>query len=145
MKIRSVILIVALTVIAANFSFSSSSVAQSQRSILDGVFTEAQAVRGERIANNYSCSYCHGGGLVGGIEDVPPLVGNEFIGLWNGRPLSDLYRMVKDMPPDSPDRLSPQSRVDVIAYLLWLNWYPGGEYELPPDQNILDEIQIVLP
>ena len=143
MKIRlltSIIVLIAITVV-----FHSTATAQLQRSVLDGVFTEAQAGRGEQLVNSYGCAYCHGGGLVGGNEDVPPLVGSDFTGLWDGRPLSDLHKMVSDMPPDTSDKLSVQGRVDVIAYLLWLNWYPAGEYELPPDPAVLTEIQIVLP
>ncbi len=143
MRIRFFTLIIALIAIAA--VFHSAVTAQSQRSVLDGVFTEEQAIRGEQLVNSYDCAYCHGGGLVGGNEDVPPLVGSDFTGLWDGRPLSDLHKMVGDMPPDTSDKLSAQGRVDVIAFLLWLNWYPAGDYELPPDRAVLDQIQIVLP
>ena len=143
MRIRVLTLITAL--IAITVVFHSVVTAQSQRSVLDGVFTEDQAIRGEQLVNSYDCAYCHGGGLVGGNEDVPPLVGSDFTGLWDGRPLSDLHKMVSDMPPDTSDKLSIQGRVDVIAYLLWLNWYPAGEYELPPDPAVLNEIQIVVP
>jgi len=143
MRIRFITLIVAL--ITITIAFYSAATAQSQRSVLDGVFTEAQAARGEQLVSSYGCSYCHGGGLVGGHEDIPPLVGSDFTGLWDGRPLSDLHNMVSGMPPDTSDKLSIQGRVDVIAYLLWLNWYPAGEYELPPDPAVLNQIQIVLP
>lgn len=83
-------------------------------------------------------------GSPGGIEETPPLVGGEFAGNWSGQTLADLNRMVRDMPPDGSAELTSQNAVDVMAYLLWLNYYPPGETELLPGGG-LEQIQIVLP
>src|SRR5580700_7078654 len=49
--------------------------------IWSGVFTEAQAKRGEATGNQ-RCSACHGADFMGG-EAGPSLVGLEFLGNWN--------------------------------------------------------------
>jgi len=139
------ILVLVGVLVTAVTIFNSVLRAQIQWTVRDGVYTETQAIRGEELVNSYACANCHGGGLGGGREDVPPLVGPDFTGLWDGRPLGDLHRMVSDMPPSGSRKLNTQGRVDVLAYILWLNYYPTGPDELPPDKQTLDRIKIVLP
>lgn len=145
MKIKTATIMTSVCAIIGIVIFQSALRAQVQSSVLDGVFTESQAVRGENIVQGVGCDYCHGGGLAGGIEETPPLVGGEFTGNWSGQTLADLYRMVRDMPKDGSAELTSRNAVDVMAYLLWLNYYPPGEIELLPDPNALEQIRIVLP
>ena len=145
MKIKTTTIMASVCAMIGIAVFQSSLPAQSQYSVLDGVFTESQAIRGEGVVKGVGCDYCHGGGLAGGIEETPALVGGEFTGNWSGQTLADLYRMVRDMPPDGSANLTSRNTVDVMAYLLWLNYYPAGELELLPDPNALEQIQIVLP
>jgi mono/diheme cytochrome c family protein len=114
--------------------------AQTQaRSVWDGVYTEAQAARGEKLSAAH-CTRCHGQTLAG-AEAAPGLVGDSFNANWDGVPLGDLFeRMRVSMPLDSPGTLSRQQNADVIAYLLKLGKRPAGEVELPPDLAALGQI-----
>jgi mono/diheme cytochrome c family protein len=106
-----------------------------------GVYTDAQAKRGEGIANK-QCVSCHGAELMGG-EAGPTLVGLEFLGNWNSLTLGDLFdRIHTTMPADAPGSLSLQDTGDVIAYVLKLNKYPAGEKDLPTDMPALGQVKI---
>ncbi len=91
------------------------------------------------------CSACHGDNLGGGVEETPPIVGNEFVGSWNGRTLGDLFQQLNTMPPDGSFKITQQGYVDVMAFLLRANGYPAGKNEIVPDTAVLSQIKIVLP
>ena len=111
-------------------------------SVLDGVFTAAQARRGRRVYNQ-NCSSCHGPEMQGG-EMAPGIAGNDFIVFWTELPVGSLFERIKvTMPEDGPGRLTDQEYTDVVAYMLDSNNYPVGEAELPADKAALDEIMIV--
>jgi mono/diheme cytochrome c family protein len=115
--------------------------AQGGSGIWSGVYADAQAKRGEGIANK-QCVSCHGAELGGG-EAGPTLVGLEFLGNWNSLTLGDLFdRIHATMPADAPGSLSPQDTSDVIAYVLKLNKYPAGERELSTDMSALGQVKI---
>jgi mono/diheme cytochrome c family protein len=115
--------------------------AQGGSGIWSGVYTDAQAKRGEGIANK-QCVSCHGAELAGG-EAGPTLVGLEFLGNWNSLTLGDLFdRIHTTMPADAPGSLSLQDTGDVVAYVLKLNKYPAGEKELPTDASALGQVKI---
>jgi mono/diheme cytochrome c family protein len=115
--------------------------AQGGSGIWSGVYTDAQAKRGEGIANK-SCVSCHGAELMGG-EAGPTLVGLEFLGNWNSLTLGDLFdRIHTTMPADAPGSLSPQDTGDVIAYVLKLNKYPAGQKDLPTEMSALGQVKI---
>lgn len=101
------------------------------RTVLAGVFTAAQADRGEaEFARN--CSSCHSP--------------NEFSGpvfqrIWTGRPVGELYETISTMMPQTaPGSLSPQQYTDIITFFLDRNGYPAGSAELPPDEEVLDQV-----
>jgi mono/diheme cytochrome c family protein len=109
--------------------------------IWSGVYTEAQAKRGESTANK-ACTSCHGADLMGG-EAGPALVGLEFLGNWNQQSLGDLFdRIHATMPADAPGSLSLPDTADVIARVLQLNKFPVGQKELPTDTSALGQIKI---
>ncbi|HEV3216217.1 MAG TPA: cytochrome c [Vicinamibacterales bacterium] len=109
--------------------------------IWSGVYTEAQAKRGEATGNQ-RCSACHGSDFMGG-EAGPALVGLEFLGNWNQQTLGDFFdRIHSTMPADAPGSLSSQDTADVIARVLQLNKFPAGQKELPTDMNALGQIKI---
>ena len=109
--------------------------------VWSGVYTEAQAKRGEGTANK-ACSSCHGADLMGG-EAGPALVGLEFLGNWNQQSLGDLFdRIHATMPADAPGSLSLPDTADVIARVLQLNKFPAGQKDLPTDTNALGKIKI---
>src|SRR5688500_19411916 len=99
--------------------------AQAGRTVWDGVYTEAQAGRGKK-AYIASCAACHQEGLQG-ADLAPALKGDEFLLLWNDRPLSEfVQRITKTMPQDAPGTLSAQEHADIVAYILQVNRFPAG-------------------
>ena len=80
--------------------------AQAARTVRDGVFTAAQAARGQAIYDK-QCATCHGGALEG--AQGPPLVGNAFVSIWARQPLSELASKIRfTMPADAAGTLTPQ-------------------------------------
>ena len=115
--------------------------AQAASGIWSGVYTDAQAKRGEGVANK-NCISCHGAELMGG-EAGPTLVGLEFLGNWNSLSLGDLFdRIHATMPADAPGSLSLQDTSDLISYVLKLNKYPAGQKDLPTDMSALGQVKI---
>ena len=111
------------------------------RSVLDGVYTTAQAQRGESLYKQ-NCAVCHGAALEG-IEMGPALAGGEFLDKWNGQSLGDLFERIRTtMPRDKPGRLSTDVNIDITAYLLSVNGYPAGRTPLPGDAQVLKQIQV---
>lgn len=113
-------------------------------SVLDGVYSEAQAARGESVYL-LDCAQCHGDNLMGG-EGATELVGTPFLERWKGQTLGDLYaRIQQTMPLGSPNALSRRAYTDVVAYILSENEFPEGGRELPPEMETLKAIRITAP
>ena len=66
--------------------------AQTQ-TVRQGVYTEAQATRGQAIYKD-RCTSCHGDGLEG--RSGPPLTGDAFLTDWNKEPLFELANKVRN-------------------------------------------------
>ena len=82
--------------------------AQTTRSAQDGVYTDAQAARGQALYDK-QCASCHGQGLKG--LAAPPLVGDVFAATWQGQPLLELASKIRNtMPADAPGTLSADRR-----------------------------------
>lgn len=95
------------------------------RSILDGVYTEEQAKRGQRIYQA-QCAECH-----------DP---SQFK---QGYPTAyAIFSSGSGMPQTSPGSLSLQEWVDLIAYIFEANDMPSGKEELKGDPEILKRIRI---
>ena len=110
-------------------------------SVLDGIFTEAQAERG-RVAYEAHCGECHGEGLGGG-EMAPGLTGVAFRFRWRGLKVAAIYDSVQStMPPEEPATLGDQVYIDVVAFLLSANGYPTGDRELTADSRLLEGIAV---
>src|SRR5437899_12400985 len=110
MKVR----IVAVTIVgfAALGALHSTLRAQQARSVLDGVYTEAQAKRGQAVYEQ-NCVPCHGPTLAGG-EMAPPLTGSPFNDDWNDLTVGDLFERIRvSMPGNAPGSLSRQEDIDV--------------------------------
>ena len=95
----------------------------------DGVYTEAQAQRGEPLYGQY-CASCHGADLAGG-EMAPGLTGGEFTSNWN------------DLPQNAPGSLSRQQDADILAFILHKMNMPAGTTELPTQTEMLKEIKFL--
>jgi S-disulfanyl-L-cysteine oxidoreductase SoxD len=110
------------------------------RSVWDGVYTEAQARRGE-AAYRLNCARCHGAALEG-IETAGPLTGARFTANWNGVTVGDLMERVKvSMPNDRPGTLSRPLIADVLAYVFSVNRFPAGKTELARQTELLKQIK----
>ena len=114
------------------------------KTTLDGVYTAAQAARGQKIYAD-SCASCHGDDLSGGGQ-APALAGKDFNVDWNDLAMSDLFdRTHGTMPADKPGTLTPAQTVDAIAFLLQKGNFPAGETELSADSAALKAIKFVAP
>lgn len=108
--------------------------AQSGGSVADGVFTEAQATRGEATFRRV-CSACH---------DTNEFSGGRFRLTWVGQSAADLYDTIATlMPEGDPGSLTPAQYAGVVAYLLQVNGYPAGESALPTSLSALRTMEIV--
>lgn len=110
--------------------------ARAQKSVKDGVYTAAQAERGETVYQT-RCASCHTPGY---FTDT-----NFYIN-YAGKPLWELFDVVSDsMPEDDPGSLKKTDYADVIAYMLKLNKFPAGQSELPTDRETLSTIMMEKP
>jgi mono/diheme cytochrome c family protein len=108
----------------------------------DGVYTDAQAKRGETVYSQ-SCASCHGPDLAG-LDTAPSLTGADFNTDFKDLALDDLFERVRTtMPADGPGSLTREQYADVIAYLLSKDQFPAGSAELPPDNAALKQIKFV--
>jgi S-disulfanyl-L-cysteine oxidoreductase SoxD len=118
--------------------------AQPIKTAADGIYTAAQASRGEALYQN-NCASCHGGSLQG-EEENPPLSGKHFSSRWGGLPVGALYGFINtQMPLGQPGSLGVQGNADILAYILSVNKFPAGQAELPADSNALRAITINKP
>jgi mono/diheme cytochrome c family protein len=114
------------------------------KTTLDGVYTAAQATRGEAVYKE-SCASCHGDDLSGGGQ-APALNDKDFNMDWIDLSLNDLSERIRlSMPADKPGSLSPAQTVDVIAFLLSKGTFPAGQAEIPVDAEALKAIKFVSP
>lgn len=113
------------------------------QSIWDGVYSEAQAARGEATFAA-KCEACHGKELAGISFNGPELKGARFFGGWGDDYLDSLFEKVKtQMPKTDPSTATDEEKLAVIAYVLRSNGYPAGAAELTA--NELDGIRIEHP
>ncbi len=99
----------------------------------DGIFTMAQADRGEELFES-TCSECH---------DSADWTENGFRGRWEEQSVFQLWYYINDrMPYDDPWSLSRQQVTDVLTYILRLNDLPAGDTELATDDDSIDDYWI---
>ncbi|HEV8395172.1 MAG TPA: cytochrome c [Vicinamibacterales bacterium] len=115
--------------------------AQSTRTVWDGIYTEEQAARGEKLYTE-RCGKCHGDTL-GGQEAAPALTGTAFYSNWEGEALEALFdRMRSTMPQDKPGSLSRAQNADILAHLLHVGGYPAGTMPLDGQSGALTTVTI---
>jgi mono/diheme cytochrome c family protein len=113
--------------------------AQAPRTVLDGVYTPAQAARGEAVYSA-SCSSCH----EGQDADGPDLTGKVFFDQWREDTLEPLFMFIKTrMPGNLPGSLDDHAYADILAYILQAQSLPAGTRELSRD--MIGGIQLVGP
>lgn len=115
---------------------STSFAAQEKKSVKAGVYTAAQAERGQSLYRS-KCASCH----------APNRFTDDLFYLsFAGKPLFEMFDVISDsMPEDNPGSMKKEEYADVIAYLLQLNRFPAGETELPTDKDALSKILMEKP
>jgi cytochrome c553 len=122
------LLFVIVILVTSNFILDAAAQTKPIKTVLDGVYTESQASRGE-TAYATNCARCHGPNLES--FSGPPLKGNLFMDRWREFDLSVLYDVIKDsMPKDQPGSLSEQQYLDIASHILRANGIPSGSKEL---------------
>ena len=102
--------------------------AQQLRVISDGVYSAAQATRGQQLYKT-QCAECHGNAIEGTIGS--PLTGTSFLSNWSARSLTTLVdKIQKTMPFNLPGTLSRQQSTELTAYILQIGKFPAGQAEL---------------
>ena len=141
MKFTVAILTLAGTLVYSALS-TGTTVAAQGKSQWDGVYTEAQAQRGDGLYAQY-CASCHGPDLAGG-EMAPGLTGGEFTSNWNDLSLGDLYERIRiSMPQSAPGSLTRQQNSDILAFILRKMNTPVGQTELSTSTDELKTIKFL--
>jgi mono/diheme cytochrome c family protein len=113
--------------------------ADSGRTVWNGVYTEAQADRGQREYSAHCANNCHRDDL-SGYNEV--LRGQRFMEKYREASLHLLFDKIKTtMPRNAAGSLSDQQYVDIVTYVLRANEFPAGSDELSVD--LLPQIQLV--
>lgn len=108
--------------------------AEESRTILDRVFSVAQADRGEARFKQ-SCGGCH---------TATQFAEPAFSARWEGQTLGDVFEfMAAAMPENDPGGLAPEEYANVLAFFLGQSGYPVGYDDLPADAAVLRKIGIV--
>jgi cytochrome c5 len=101
--------------------------AADQKTVWDGVYTDAQAARGQ-AAYATQCSRCHGEDFRGSGNVI---VGAKFMQQWREDNLHNMYTILRNtMPRNAPQSLPEGTYLDIIAYMLKLNGFPAGQGDL---------------
>ena len=112
------------------------------RSAWDGVYSDAQAKRGEAIYAD-RCASCHAPDL-SGMDQAPALAGAEFRAEGNDRSLSDLFERTQiSMPADKSGSLERAQVAGVLGFVLQKNGFPAGSTDLPTAGDDLKAIRVL--
>lgn len=134
---RTTILIPLLGLVALSPLFAQ----PKKQTVWDGVYTAAQAVRGQK-AYVKSCAGCHRDDLSGG-DDEPPLRGTNFTAKWKDATVAELYDFVAtNMPKSNPGSLPLDTCIDIVSFILKTNDMPEGTAELTTDIEKLVQIAV---
>jgi quinoprotein glucose dehydrogenase len=122
-------------------SFATVHAGQAAKTTWDGVYSAAQAGRGEAIYTD-KCAKCHGPDGSGG--DAPDLVGAGFMSDFDGSTMAEILdRTRSSMPQDNPQSLSRDETTNLMGYLLKMNGFPTGSTDLASDAGALGSIKFV--
>jgi len=132
----------AAAALAAVFMVSTTAVrAEQAKTAKDGVYSDAQAKKGEALYVE-QCAACHGSDLSGG--GAPALAGADFLGFWDKTPMADLVEKIQaSMPASAPGSLTRAQSAEITAYMLQANKFPAGAEDLSADAAVLKAISIV--
>lgn len=109
-------------------------------SVWDGIYSDAQAARGE-TGYQANCGSCHGAKLAGHVPN-PSLAGSHFLSKWEGQSVGDLLEKIQvTMPADRPGKLSAAENAAIVAFILKYNKFPAGAADLPEKADDLRGIK----
>ena len=132
--------LVSIGLLGLNPGSSVRGASQQSRSTRNGVYTLEQASRGQQQYDVF-CVSCHGPDMEGSGVDVPALIDERFLRKWSGRPLRDLFDLLKRaMPENAPGSLSDTAYADALSLILQANGFPSGSAALEPDRDQLSRI-----
>jgi mono/diheme cytochrome c family protein len=115
-------------------------IAWADASVWDGVYSAAQAKRGQALYAK-ACASCHHDDLEG-HGPTPSLAGPEFRDRWDGQTLGDLFEKTQaTMPADHPGSLSRDENGAILAFILRSNEMPAGEKDLRTESDWLAKIR----
>src|SRR5215813_5174177 len=127
-------LAIACIIVLASVSTARAQSEAREKTVLDGVYSNAQAERGQGFYTTY-CGGCHGNSLEG--VSAPPLTGSRFIERWREGVLDPLYDFIRQrMPFGRPANAKPipdNDFLDILTYILKINGYRSGESDLKRD------------
>ena len=120
MRVRRTVLF-----LAAVLSLAGQLVSAQDKTADQGVYTNAQALRGATVWDAH-CAACHREG-----GNAPVLAGERFTKSFADATLLSVFTTIQTtMPRNAPNTLTQTEYVDVVAHLLKLNGYPDGMTEL---------------
>jgi mono/diheme cytochrome c family protein len=113
-------------------AFSVPSDAQQPRPLSAGVYSGAQAARGQKLYAE-QCASCHGKALEG--ASGPPMVGDDFLANYSASPVLQLVDKIhKTMPFNKGGTLTREQSMDLAAYILQSGKFPAGQADLSEAQ-----------
>jgi mono/diheme cytochrome c family protein len=114
------------------------------RTVQDGIFSDAQATRGQALYAQ-RCASCHGPTLEG--AQAPALSGEPFTAKFRMEPLSALFIQIRyAMPPVPPPRaaastqLTNEQAADLVAHVLKSNGFPAGKTDFAGSDAVNSQI-----
>ena len=131
------------------------------RTVQDGVFSDAQATRGQALYGQ-RCAGCHGPALAG--ASAPALTGDMFTNRFRMEPLSGLFIQIRYAMPPVPvasaaatpagavpagggdaaapavPQLTDEQAADLVAHILKSNGFPAGKADFPAADGINSQI-----
>ena len=100
------------------------------------LYTEEQATTGEALFGRV-CVECH---------EKRNVTSVDFRAKWTGRPILDLYELIRTTMPDSnPGGLSRDEYAGALAYILKLNGLPAGATPVMPDSVAMRLVKVDFP
>ena len=134
MKFTSVVVVFAALILAVTLTAQ-----ETQKTVADGVYTEAQATRGA-AAYDQACAGCHRPDLGG--ANGPALRGERFARIFAGKDLKTFYtKVATTMPRGAAASLGDAVYLDIVAHVLAENGFPAGKTELT--QEALSSLQVI--
>jgi cytochrome c553 len=106
------------------------------KSVWNGVYTDAEATRGQALYENL-CVNCHGVALTGGASmGAPQLAGDKFMENWREATVEDLFLKIRNTMPrqgfqGNDKSLNDRETLDLISFIFKKNGFPTGP-ELNP-------------